>query len=128
MIFGEKNYIVYLLINTCEENNRTYLGITNNCTRRIKQHNGIIKGGAKYTTAFKGTGEWEYYLQVKNLTKKEALSIERTAKIKRKGAKGTNPIEKRLNVILPLLGKYPECHCEYYKDTNISTTNKITSV
>ena len=40
-------YIVYLLTNT--NNNYTYLGITNNSIKRLRQHNGEIKGGAKYT-------------------------------------------------------------------------------
>ena len=40
----ETDYIVYLLYNTC--NNKTYLGITNNSRRRLRQHNGEIKGGA----------------------------------------------------------------------------------
>ena len=79
-------YIVYLLVNTNSNNNYTYLGITNNSKRRLRQHNGILKGGAKYTNAFKGDGEWVYYLKIKNLTKSEALSIERTAKNKRKKA------------------------------------------
>ena len=97
----EKLYSVYLLKNS--SNNRTYLGITNNSIRRLRQHNGELKGGAKYTRAFKGDGEWVYHLQVGNLTKCEALSIERTAKNKRKGSKGDNPIQKRLNVLLPIL-------------------------
>ena len=29
--------------------NRTYIGATNNFKKRIRQHNGEIKGGAKYT-------------------------------------------------------------------------------
>ena len=55
----EKDYIVYLLTNTC--NNRTYLGVTNNPMRRLKQHNGEMKGGARYTQTFKETGFWQYY-------------------------------------------------------------------
>ena len=51
-----KEWFVYLLENSF--NNKTYLGITNNMDRRIKQHNGILKGGAKYTTANKQKGEW----------------------------------------------------------------------
>lgn len=105
-------YIVYLLINT--NNNYTYLGITNNSIRRLRQHNGEIKGGAKYTNSFKGNGEWIYYLKIKNLTKSEALSIERIAKNKQKKAIGNNPLDKRLNVLLPILDKYPKCVCEYF--------------
>lgn len=99
------DYIVYLLINS--SNQYTYLGITNNSERRIRQHNGEIKGGAKYTRMKKYNGIWKYYAKISNLTKSEALSLERTAKNLRKKAKGKNPIEKRLDVLLPLLDKYP---------------------
>ena len=43
------DYIVYLLINTCCNN--TYIGMTNNKIRRLRQHNGELVGGAKYTTS-----------------------------------------------------------------------------
>ena len=108
---SSKNYIVYLLYNSC--NSRTYLGITNNSKRRLRQHNGELKGGARYTSSFKGTGEWKYFLKIHNLSKCEALSIERTAKNKRKGAKGVDPITKRTNVLLPILEKYPSSEVEY---------------
>ena len=32
-------------------NNSLYCGITNDLSRRLRQHNGEIKGGAKYTRA-----------------------------------------------------------------------------
>lgn len=40
-------------------NNKTkyYIGYTNNLFRRIKQHNGILKGGAKATKGY----IWSYY-------------------------------------------------------------------
>jgi len=101
------DYIVYLLINT--SNQYTYLGITNNSERRLRQHNGIIKGGAKYTRMKKGEGNWIYHIKISNLTKSEALSIERTAKNLRRKSIGNTPLEKRLNVLLPLLVKYPDC-------------------
>lgn len=46
-------YICYLLRNAAAS--RTYVGITNNMSRRIRQHNGEIKGGAKST---RGKGPW----------------------------------------------------------------------
>ena len=105
------NYCVYLLINT--SNKYTYLGITNNSIRRIRQHNGIIKGGARYTGSKKGDGEWKYYLKIHNLTKSEALSMERTAKNLRRRAKGNTPLEKRLDVLLPLVSRYENSELEY---------------
>ena len=50
------DYIIYLLIN--EKDNCTYVGITNNPERRIRQHNCEISGGAKYTTMKKCI--WSY--------------------------------------------------------------------
>ena len=38
-------YLVYIL----KSQNLTYVGMTNNFCRRIKQHNKLLKGGAKYT-------------------------------------------------------------------------------
>jgi putative endonuclease len=61
---SDNNYIVYLLINS--SNNCTYVGSTNNPTRRIRQHNGELVGGAKYTSSMKKEGEWVYYGQIKN--------------------------------------------------------------
>ncbi len=43
-----KTWLVYLL--QCA-NNSLYCGITNDLPRRLRQHNGEIKGGAKYTRA-----------------------------------------------------------------------------
>lgn len=43
-----KTWLVYLL--KCA-NNSLYCGITNDLPRRLRQHNGDIKGGAKYTRA-----------------------------------------------------------------------------
>ena len=40
------SYLVYIL----KSDNYSYVGMTNNFMRRFLQHNGILKGGAKYTT------------------------------------------------------------------------------
>ena len=98
------NYNLYLLYNT--NNNRTYIGITNNLDRRIRQHNGIIKGGAKYTRNFKGIGEWKYYMYISNLNKNESLSLERSIKNTKINIKGST-IDKRIYGIKKYLYKFP---------------------
>jgi predicted GIY-YIG superfamily endonuclease len=97
------NYVVYVLTNTTH--NKTYVGITNNTTRRIRQHNGELVGGAKYTTGNKGMGEWKFYGFIKNLGKHLALSLEKKIKIRSRKVSGT-PIEKRTKAINNLLNEY----------------------
>ena len=48
-------YYCYLIKN----NQYTYNGSTNDLKRRLRQHNGEISGGAKYTSSKEG--KWEYY-------------------------------------------------------------------
>jgi len=98
------NYNLYLLVNTC--NYRSYIGITTNIKRRLRQHNGLIKGGAKYTRNFKGNGEWKYYLFISGYTKSECLSFERNVKNVKKRTK-SDPIENRVHIINELYKKYP---------------------
>ncbi len=51
----------YLLRNGYPDHvRRTYCGCTNDPKRRLRQHNGELVGGAKYTTAF-GNKQWEIY-------------------------------------------------------------------
>jgi predicted GIY-YIG superfamily endonuclease len=102
---NRNNYTVYVLTNT--KNNCTYVGITNNLIRRIRQHNGELVGGAKYTTAKKGIGLWEYFGFILHLDKRLALSIEKTIQIRTKKARGSSPIQKRLNSIISILEEYP---------------------
>ena len=42
----QNNWLIYIL--KCEDGS-LYCGITNNLEKRLKQHKGEIKGGAKYT-------------------------------------------------------------------------------
>lgn len=96
-------YVVYILINT--SHNKTYVGITNNPKRRLRQHNGELVGGAKYTTLNRGNGEWLFYGFIKNLEKRQSLSIEKKIKIKSRKLKGT-PINRRLQAINLILLEY----------------------
>ena len=91
------NWSLYLLENS--DNKKTYLGVTVNITRRIRQHNGELVGGARYTSSNKGNGIWELRAIVNDLTKSEALSYERIVKNKRRKGKGKTPLEKRLYLI-----------------------------
>ena len=94
------NWSLYLLENT--ENKYTYLGVTVNIIRRIRQHNGELVGGAKYTSSNKGKGEWILKTIVNDLTKSEALSFERIIKNKRRKGKGKTPLDRR-NYLIDLV-------------------------
>ena len=94
-------YSVYLLKHSLH--NKTYLGITNNLERRIRQHNCEIKGGAKYTSSFLQNGKWLYHCIITNLSKSEALSYERIIKNKRCKAKGKTPLERRMFLIKQII-------------------------
>jgi predicted GIY-YIG superfamily endonuclease len=105
MVENSEDYIVYLIIN--KENNFTYVGITNNPERRIRQHNGILKGGARYTESKRGNGIWEYYGFILGLDKSTALSIEKKIHIYSRKTYGSTPLERRINCINKILIDYP---------------------
>jgi predicted GIY-YIG superfamily endonuclease len=100
------DYVVYVLINT--ENNCTYVGITNNTIRRLRQHNGELVGGARYTKMKKGLGNWVYYGFIKNLEKRQALSIEKKIHIYSKKIRKGKPIDRRLECINNILKDYED--------------------
>lgn len=70
----------YILYNN--KNNMTYNGFTNNLERRLRQHNGEIKGGARCTTrqCAKNGVRWMYLATLTSadplFDKKKALSCE----------------------------------------------------
>lgn len=68
------NWFCYILRCTDENNkNLTYNGKTNDIVRRLKQHNGELKGGAKATKGKK----WEVYMLMKGFPDEHnALSCE----------------------------------------------------
>lgn len=61
------------LIQSKSHPNNTYIGSTNNVKKRIKQHNGEIKGGAKATKKHK---DWKLIIFIEKETKSEAISFE----------------------------------------------------
>ena len=67
-------YLCYLLYNN---DHKTYIGSTNDFKRRLRQHNGELVGGAKYTTAFKGEHGWSPIIKVEGFSdRRVALSFE----------------------------------------------------
>lgn len=95
------NWVCYIL----KSNNKTYNGATNNIKRRIRQHNGELKGGAKST---KGKGPWEIYCLITGfISKIETLQTEwkiKTIQGRKRPSKFNNPKGriKGLNEILKL--------------------------
>lgn len=75
IIMDSSKYYCYIIRSTnLNFINSTYNGSTNNLTRRLRQHNGEIVGGAKAT---KGKGHWVYIAIWEGFkTHKEALSCE----------------------------------------------------
>lgn len=65
-----EHWVVYLL--RCRDDN-LYCGITNHLDQRIRQHNGEIKGGAKYTRA---NGPCELVYQEKSKDRSSASKRE----------------------------------------------------
>lgn len=95
------DYSCYIIIS--KGSNRTYIGSTNNVERRLRQHNGEIKGGAKAT---KIDRPWRHICVISGLNKIEALCCEWRLKRKHnykgqlKGFYGVNKkIENMYNVL-----------------------------
>jgi len=96
-------YIVYILRSESNES-LFYCGMTNNIRRRLRQHNGLITGGGKYTSANR---PWKLaaciYAKKGELSKGEALSIEYYTKAKnytRTVPYCNNSVKKRAWLIL----------------------------
>lgn len=86
----------YLIINS---SGKTYIGYTNNEFRRLRQHNGALKGGARYT---QGKGPWRYIALIcsDGMDKNTALSLEWWLKHPL-GKRGWH-LDKRLSVLTVL--------------------------
>lgn len=90
-------YSCYLI----ENDKSTYVGITNDKLKRLRQHNCEISGGAKYTT-FKGPG-WNYVCTINNLDKISAMQLEWA--IKHEPPMNASGIVNRVRKIVSVLNK-----------------------
>lgn len=92
------NYEVYIIQN----NYYTYVGCSNNPKRRLRQHNGEIKGGAKYTLS-KGEG-WSHILIVSGFQNKiQALQFEWA--VKHEPPRNAGGINNRIKKLVKVLCK-----------------------
>ena len=99
----ESESFVYLLI--CSDNS-TYVGATKNLDRRLRQHNGEIKGGATITTSkIKSGNNWSRVCYVSGFPDwRSALQFEwRWKQISRKLNIRNAPVERRLEALNKLL-------------------------
>ena len=102
-----KNYCYIVRI---KEKERTYVGYTIEPERRIKQHNGILKGGAKATSI---SNQWQFLAIITSdsplFTKCLALSIEWHLKHP-EGKKRTTSlyrgVDGKLKSIIEVLNRY----------------------
>jgi predicted GIY-YIG superfamily endonuclease len=108
---NNNNWSVYILDNPI--NRRTYIGVSIDPVRRLKQHNGSIQGGARYTRMH-AKGSWRIHTTVSGLLKKEAMSVEKTVKNTKSSTSSTSttgamaPVARRLEVLQSLIcSKYP---------------------
>ena len=76
---------VYILISS-QNAKRTYVGVTDNLQRRIRQHNGDLVGGARYT---KNWRPWKIHSIFRLLSRRDALSLEWNIKHRRRSSDGS---------------------------------------
>jgi len=63
---------IYILRSVHNEK-KSYVGVTNSLPRRLRQHNGELKGGARYTHAHR---PWQFFAIFVVANRHDALSIE----------------------------------------------------
>ena len=90
----------YCLIST---NNKTYIGISLNIERRLRQHNRELVGGAKYTGTAQG---WKRVCFVHGFpTHRDALQFEWKWKYLSRKAPGQTSLERRLSALETLVSQ-----------------------
>jgi len=93
-------YVCYML--KSDVSRHTYIGATLDPVRRIRQHNGEICGGAKYTRSYR---PWTVHMVVSGFpNQRSALQFEWAWKHASRKATGS-PIERRMDGLSALLGK-----------------------
>lgn len=94
----EKEWIFYIIQN----NQYTYAGVSPFPERRLRQHNGEIKGGAKYTLS-KGPGWKHIYFVTGFQNKIQAMQFEWA--VKHEAPRNKGGIEMRLEKIKKVMNK-----------------------
>ena len=92
------DYVVYLIQNE----NRTYVGMSNDPMRRLRQHNQEIKGGARYTRAA-GPG-WHHVLFVEGFDDKISASQFEWA-VKHEAPRNAHGVSNRIRKFVKVLNK-----------------------
>jgi len=72
---NQNNWLIYIL--ECKDDS-LYCGITNNLEKRLKQHKGEIKGGAKYTRS-----HWPCKLVFIEKSTSRSIALQRESVIKK---------------------------------------------
>jgi len=72
---NQNNWLIYIL--ECKDDS-LYCGITNNLEKRLKQHKGEVKGGAKYTRS-----HWPCKLVYKEKSANRSKALQRESVIKK---------------------------------------------
>ena len=94
----DSEWIFYIIQNK----NYTYAGVSPTPVKRLRQHNGEIKGGAKYTTS-KGKG-WEHICLIQGFNNKiEALQFEWA--VKHAPPRNKGGIESRIKKLFDIINK-----------------------
>ena len=106
-------WTLYLLYHA--EANRTYLGVTTNVERRLRQHRGEIVGGARYTTRIQAAHPTSVWQLVATLSpfpnQSEVTRWERLLKLKTRGLK------QRLDAMKSIAeGKHPNEFTQKMRD------------
>ena len=97
----EMEYVCYVLISSTGR--QTYVGCTNRVTHRLRQHNGELVGGAKYTQSNR---PWHHAGIVSGFrTRTHALQFEWAWKHSHVRVKPGLPIHKRIHQLWHILQK-----------------------